>query len=56
MKSRDDHVTAKQRQNSRIHDDDNARASTIVLRFSLRATSYEEQHLQIYQVLRHQTN
>jgi hypothetical protein len=34
----------------------NARASTIVLRFSLRATSYEKQHLQIYQVLSHQTN
>ncbi len=34
----------------------NARASTIVLRFSLRVTSYDEQHLQIYQVLSHQTS
>ncbi len=33
-----------------------ARASTIVLRFSLWVTSYREQYLQIYQVLRHQTS
>ncbi len=32
-----------------------ARATTNVLRFSLRITSYREQHLQIYQVLFHQT-